>query len=297
VSEAQDERVPIGVRSEPLTRSEELDLRLSSGRLHAQRFGSIEAPLVIAVHGLSANMKAFDFIGERLGGAALQVVALDLRGRGLSDTTPPGTYGWYAHARDVFEAATVLGFERFSIMGHSMGAAIALQAAAMDAARLERLVLIDACGQPEPSTAPLIAAAVDRLGSVYPSVEAYLERVRSLGTVVPWSDYFEGYLRYELEAVEGGVRARSNREAALEDAAEPGWAGIHELWRSVTMPALLLRAGRELLPGYGFIVGAADATEFARTVPGPSVVEIDANHYGIITADATVAALREFLAA
>jgi hypothetical protein len=62
------------------------------------------------------------------------------------------------------------------------------------------------------------------------------------------------------------------------------------------MPALLLRARRELLPGSGYIVSAADAARFASEVPEARVAEVDANHYGIMTADATVAALRAFLA-
>src|SRR5215211_3251583 len=148
----------------------ELDLHLPSGRLHAQRFGSPNAPLVICSPGLSANMKSFDFLGERLGSERLQLVAVDLRGRGQSDVSPPGTYGWHSHARDLMAAATELGFDRFSLMGHSMGGAVALAAAALDeGARLDRLVLIDVCGVPEPSTGPLISAAVARLGSVYPS--------------------------------------------------------------------------------------------------------------------------------
>jgi hypothetical protein len=36
--------------------AEEFDLDLASGRVHAQRFGEPDAPLVMAVHGLSANM-------------------------------------------------------------------------------------------------------------------------------------------------------------------------------------------------------------------------------------------------
>src|SRR5689334_13087521 len=73
--------------------SEELDLQLDSGRLHAQRFGDPGAPLILAVHGLSANMHAFDRIAPQLvGGRERQLVALDLRGRGGSDLTPQGTY-------------------------------------------------------------------------------------------------------------------------------------------------------------------------------------------------------------
>ncbi|MBV9577712.1 MAG: alpha/beta hydrolase [Chloroflexi bacterium] len=278
----------------------EFDLDLASGRLHAQRFGPTSAPLVVCVPGLSANMKSFDFLGERLAAAGtVQVVALDLRGRGRSDVTPPGTYGWRAHARDVLAAATALGAQRFSIIGHSMGAFVALSAACLDSERLERLVLIDAAGVPDPSTAPLISAAVARLGSTYPSVDAYLGQVKQIGTVSPWSDYFERYLRYELvDAADGhgGVRARSSRDAVLEDAAEFSPArDIYALWRCIRQPVLLLRAGRELLPGQGYILSEHDRDRFARDVPSATVVEVDANHYGIITAEATAHAIARFL--
>src|SRR5438105_13913794 len=122
----------------------ELGLHLPSGRLHAQRFGAATAPLVLCLPGLTANMKSFDFLGERLGSDNLQVVALDLRGRGKSDLTPPGSYGMESHARDVFAAADALSFDRFSLIGHSMGAAVALTAVRLgDRRRIERVVLID----------------------------------------------------------------------------------------------------------------------------------------------------------
>jgi hypothetical protein len=133
---------------------------------------------------------------------------------------------------------------------------------------------------------------------VYPSVEAYLDVVKQIGTVSPWSDYFERYLRYELEPVEGGVRARTSRDAALEDQAEfqPDRSDrFYALWRFVRQPIVLVRAARELLPGAGYIVAEADRDRFLREVPGSRVVEVDANHYGIITSEATASAIAEFL--
>src|SRR5258708_293739 len=124
------------------TKPVELDLQLPSGRLHAQRFGPASARLVLCLPGLTGNMQMFDFFGERLGSDALQLVALDLRGRGKSDITPPGSYGLAGHARDMFAAAAALGAEHFSVIGHSMGAGVVLTAVGMDeAARIERVVL------------------------------------------------------------------------------------------------------------------------------------------------------------
>ena len=72
-------------------------------------------------------------------------------------------------------------------------------------------------------------------------------------------------------------------------------AAVYQLWKYVTMPALLLRASQEILPGFGHIVTQRDAERFAAEVPQARVIEIDANHYGIATSEAAVDAMREFL--
>ena len=106
----------------------EFDLDLASGRVHAQRFGEPDAPLVLAVHGLSANMHGFDYLAPLLvADGERQVVAVDLRGRGGSESTAPGTYGLESHARDMFEVATLLGHDRFDWVGWSLGALIGIR--------------------------------------------------------------------------------------------------------------------------------------------------------------------------
>ncbi len=101
-----------------------------------QRWGSRSAPLVVGFPGLKGTAERFAFIGEHVGGDELQLVALDPRGRGRSDKTAPGSYGWENHARDVFAVADALGFEWFSMVGHSMGGSVVMKAAELDASRL-----------------------------------------------------------------------------------------------------------------------------------------------------------------
>lgn len=284
------------------TSVEEFDLQLPGVRIHAQRFGPADAPLVLCLPGLSANMRGFDFLCERLARADRQLVAIDMRGRGLSDVTGPATYGWINHAKDVFAIADALGARTLTIVGQSMGGAVAMTCAWMEPARVERIVLLDVCGAPDESAAGPIMAAVSRLGAIYPSVDAYLGLVRQIGTIDPWSDYWERYFRYELRETQGGVTARSDPAAVLEDGifgagafAFGDDAGVYALWRSLTMPVLLLRASRELLPGFGRIVSDRDRERFPREVPSAAVVDVDANHYGINTHEASAAAIAEFL--
>lgn len=292
----------MSLREHVITTPQEFDVQLPSGRLHAQRVGREGAPLVLCLPGLSANMKSFDFLCERLAGADAHVVAVDLRGRGKSETTPPGTYGWVNHARDVFAVAGALGAQRFSIIGQSMGGGVAMTCAQMDPSRIDGIVLVDICGPPDESVVAPIGASVNRLGTVYPSADAFIALVRQIGTVEPWSEYWERYFHYDLEPVEGGVAARSNRAAVTEDSeygatvmgADDG-AAIRGLWKHLTMPTLLLRATKELLPGFGYVVPEDERDRFVHAVPAATVVEVDANHYGINTHEASAAAIAEFL--
>lgn len=270
--------------------------------MHARRHGSPGSPLVIAVPGLSANLMSFEFLAEHLDPATVQLVALDLRGRGLSEVTEPGSYGWVKHAADIFEIADQLNADSFSLIGHSMGAAVAMAAAAQDATRVDRMVLVDLCGIPDASTAIPIGASVARLGAMYPSVDAYIDVVRATGLIEPWSVYWDRYFRYELQQVDGGFASRTSRAAVMEDVmfgtgatAFGDRAGIYGLWQTLTMPVLLLRATREMFPGTGFILSPRDRDRFTEMVPGAVAIDVDASHYTIATSRAAAAAIAEFL--
>ncbi|HYM68275.1 MAG TPA: alpha/beta hydrolase [bacterium] len=275
--------------------AQELDLEVGGGRLHALRRGPVSGEAVLCLPGLTANARSFDLIGDRLAAEGFRPVALDLRGRGRSDLTGPGTYGWPAHARDVLDAADRLGAAQFAVVGWSMGAFVAMQAAALAPGRITRAVLVDACGQPPADAIPLIQRAVDRLGVVHPSVERYLELLRGLGTIAPWHPLWDAYFRYELVETGGGVRARTSREAVLEDLAYGERHDPRALWPALTMPVLLLLALRPLIQGGPGIVAAEDRERFVREVPGAAVVAVDANHYGIATHPATPEAIAAFL--
>ena len=275
---------------------EEFDIAVRSHRLHGQRFGSPSAPLVLGLHGLSLNMKTFDFVGERVGGDALQIVALDLRGRGHSDTTHPGTYGWESHAFDVFAVADALGFEQFSLVGQSMGGSVAMKAAELDGSRLNAVVLVDIAGRVDPGVGPPVALATGQLDGVYASVEAYLDAVKTQGLSDPWNEYWDRVYRYQLMEVSDGVRSLVDPEAVAEDRAYTLTQDPYARWRHLTMPTLLLRATREIRPGAGHVVPADDSDLFLREVPRSTVVAVDANHLTINVHADTAAAIGNFLA-
>lgn len=277
-----------------LSRCEEFDLHLSSGRVHVARRGG-GGPLVVCLPGLSANLRSFDFLGGRLAEGGFHVVMVDPRGRGRSESTPPGTYGWPAHAADVAEVADRLGAGPIHLVGWSMGAYVAMQLASMKPPLLNKVVLIDACGATgEPANA-LIRTVIERLGVIYPSSHQYLQLIKQMGTLTPWDPLWERYFAYELEPVAGGVRARTSRDAVTEDFEYGSSHDPRRLWPALSMPVLLVRAAQPLVPAGPFIVGEDDRDAFAQSVPAAKVVEVDANHYGVVTHPRTAKVIQAFL--
>ena len=217
------------------------------------------------------------------------------RGRGKSAVTGPGTYGWENHALDVFAVAGALGFERFGIIGQSMGGSVAMKAAELDGSRLDAVVLVDVAGRVDPGVGAVIASVISRIDEVHDSVESYLEAVKAQGLVEPWNDSWERGHRYGLEPVDGGVRTRTHPEAVAEDRAFTATQDPYERWKHLTMPTLLLRATRELLPGAGYVVPADDRDRFLREVSRSAVVEVDANHLTINANAGAVTAIGSFI--
>jgi pimeloyl-ACP methyl ester carboxylesterase len=269
--------------------------RLESGVIAAELSGPPNARLVVGIPGLSANLRSFDVIFDALDPDQFRRLAYDPRGRGRSEKTRPGTYGWPAHARDVIEMADQLGAESFDVVGWSMGTWIGIQVCALAPGRVRRLVLIDGGGEPDAASVAPVYAGLERLGTVYPSRTAFFELARRLPMYTPWAAW-ERLFDYELEDVEGGVRARTSSEAPWEDEAYRKSHDAYALWPAVTMPSLMVRAGQEILPGLGYILTAADAQRFLREVPQSKLVEVDSNHYAIGMHPDTARAIARFLA-
>ncbi|HTC31318.1 MAG TPA: alpha/beta fold hydrolase [Candidatus Acidoferrum sp.] len=278
--------------------AQDFDLELLRGRLRAQRFGDISNRVpALCIPGLSSNSRVFNRLGAQFERDGHPMVAFDLRGRGWSDITEKGTYGWENHARDILEAADAMGIERFDYVGHSMGAFIGMAAVALDrGAHIRRLVLIDGLGVPAATALSAILAGLVRLKNTFATADEYVSAVREMGLAAPWNDLWEAHYRYDLITDNGNVRPRTDAAAVGEDAVYGGTQDPRAIWPLLTVPTLLLRATVPLgdAPD-AFVVTKADYDDFLATVPTATGVEISANHFGIMAAQETLDAIERFL--
>lgn len=277
-----------------------LDVGVRAGILRVCHYDGPPGRLVVGIPGLGGNARCFDFLAERLAAAGHAVVNVDLRGRGRSSVPALGSYGWRQHARDVLAVAARFSPGQVDLVGHSMGALVAMQAAALAPGTVRRIVDLDAVGLPDPLAAAVIMQVASRLAYPGSSVEGYLARVRRIDVFEPWSEYWERVFRYELTSADGSVRPLTSLRAIMEDTFYACWHDPRRLWTSLTVPVLLVRAARPLLAGpgrrgAGLVVGPQDLARFAASVPQARVVDVDANHYGVLMHESTAGAVVEFL--
>ena len=111
------------------------------------RLATIEAgeggrPLLIS-HGFTGAKEDFADVVDPLADAGWWVVAPDLRGHGASDQPEQeDAYSLAVFAEDLFGLADQLGWDRFALLGHSMGGMIAQEMALGRPERIDRLVLM-----------------------------------------------------------------------------------------------------------------------------------------------------------
>ena len=260
--------------------------------------GEVSDPLV-CLHGITAQHRAFNAAARHLG-PSHGLVGVDLRGRGDSDK-PDSGYGLEAHASDVARVLDHLGLASAVLVGHSMGAFVALKTALMFPDRVRALVLLDGGWprlerSPEEMTAEEkqeaealeegLARAFRRLDMTFESPEAYLDfwfpdRGLTLDDLPP--DLADYYL-YDLGEVEDGYRPKASRAAAEEDSPSvSSTSPTAEEMRGVGCPVALVRASQGFFPGSEPLI----SDEVSEAMAGPLDIRTEvllegANHYTML---------------
>ena len=116
-------------------------IRVRAGRVALRAVRAGRGPSVVLLHGYGESLLAWSGVFDRLAQHA-DVVALDLPGFGLSDKPSTG-YSDTAMAHAVLDAMTSLGIAHATLVGHSMGGAVAITTALEAPARVDGLVLLD----------------------------------------------------------------------------------------------------------------------------------------------------------
>lgn len=220
-------------------------------------------PLVL-LHGLGATADTWRLVAEDLC-QHHQVIALDLRGHGLSDQPDTG-YDMPTIAEDTVRAMAALGLGQVALVGHGWGARVALLLAARHRALISHLILVD-CPHIEPRHWPGMTR--ERFIREHSSPKMYASRVAYLHTLrremsTFWSPQIESIMLTSVRdgadgRIEEGLLAENQRrirEALWEDRALTYYGKL-------TCPVLLVPAADQPQPGEELPERLEDADEFA----------------------------------
>ncbi len=211
-----------------------------------------EGATILLAHATGFHARCWDKTAELLPGK--HVVAMDLRGHGRSDNTPPIT--WRTFGDDVTNFIRELDMNDIVGVGHSMGGHAMVQAAAALPERFSRMVLVDpVIMAPEVYAAaiPGRSAWMDNEGmhpvarrrNFFADADAMFANFHSKGSFGLWrEDILRDYCEYGIVPdPEGGgyvlacppeLEATVYMGSASED--------IHEKIRGIKMPVKVLRA-------------------------------------------------------
>jgi pimeloyl-ACP methyl ester carboxylesterase len=260
--------------------------------------GPVKGPAIVCVHGLTANHTCWASVADLLS-PAHRLIAYDLRGRGESDKPEEG-YSLALHNEDLEGLLDHFRLESAVLIGHSLGAHIALRFAAMRPERVSKLVLVDGGIDVRAEVLDSLRPAINRLGVEFPSLDMFLGFVRALPMFEGrWNDYLERYFRYDVEALPAGtVRSKAARHAIEEEIAnlerERLWIWHHR----VKAPTLIFRAPDGLLTPTDCLMTQEEAEAMAHAIPRSKLVVVPGtNHYTVLLGQnpKVKTALRAFL--
>ena len=147
-----------------------------AGPVHLRDWGGPGVPLLLT-HGMAAHTHWWDSVVPRWKGI-FHAAAIDFRGHGDSDWLENEAYTSATWVDDIENARKALGWDRFILVGHSMGARIALDYAERHGGHLRGVCAIDFLPEFYASRERTHARTRARAQPLYDNEEIMLDKFR-----------------------------------------------------------------------------------------------------------------------
>lgn len=289
--------------------SEKYAVPVKGGQLALYRFGnnspSVNHLPLLLIHGVTSSNRAFQLFARSLVERGYVPYAVDLRGRGESNSLP-GPFGMKSHARDMADVIKFIGVESIDVIGHSMGAFVAVALQGTEPKLVKKLTLVDG-GIPLPLPPGMTVAqvmpyvlgpAMARLAMTFESVDAYRDYWKPQAAFIKgWSAVLDEYVEYDLEGQAPNLKARTNPKAVEEDSKDLFVSKlIEKTLEKLPEDVLFIRAVRGLQNEEG---GLYPEPVLAAVLPKYPKLKLhtiaDTNHYDILLSEVGAEAVAELI--
>ena len=212
--------------------------------LHYLEWGAAGSSPVIMIHGLTGNAHAFDLLAPHFA-QRYHVISVDVRGRGDSDWAADGDYSNDAYVADLEGLRQALGFERFSLVGTSMGGRISLTYAGTYTDRVERTVLNDIGPEVDPRGGSRIASSSRDAVTTFAAIEEVMDwhRENRVGFAAMSDAQLRAAAGHAVKALAEGGYTWKMDPAVRSDPRRPDPEVSWQLARRIPGPVLLVRGG------------------------------------------------------
>ncbi len=257
-------------------------------------------PPVIAIHGLTRNSADFEAIAPLLAQSGRRVLAVDVRGRGLSDRAPdPMTYRPDVYAADVLALMDQAAVGRAVFMGTSMGGLITMALTALRPKAVVAAILNDIGPEVAPEGLARIAAYSGQPVEIdsWADAAAYAKRINAV-TFPHYSDAdWDAFARRIFrQGPDGEIGLDYDPDISVPIRAAGAKALVPNLWPMFrrlarNRPTLLVRGG------VSDLLSADIAARMRKAAPDMAYVEVpQIGHAPMLDEPEAKAAIFEFLA-
>jgi pimeloyl-ACP methyl ester carboxylesterase len=232
-------------------------IEIAGVRAHVRDQGNPEGIPVVLIHGSGGSLHAWEGWVQELGSKA-RLISVDLPGHGLTGAWPRDEYTVEAYVDFIEALVDTLNIDRFVLVGHSLGGAVAWTFAATRPRRVSQIILIDAAGENREPPWPSRLARLPVVGDIgiHFRPEQWVRRKLAEAYADPAMVTDDRVKRTaELQRFPG------NREATLKRTRTQEPLDPTPLKR-LAMPVLILWGGKDRW------VSVGDAFRFAEDIKG-----------------------------
>jgi len=263
-------------------------LQINGLRLRLLQWGAPGRPALCFLHGGAAHAHWFDLVAPAFADR-FHVVSLDQRGHGESQWAEPPAYATEDFARDLVGVMDALGWERMTVVGHSMGGHNAMAFAAWHPERVSRLVIVDSRPAIPGDRLDWMHARGRRAPRLHPDPDAAVRAFRLLPReTVAAAEVLAHLARMGFVERDGGWTYRFDPACNGSRRPVDAWP----LLARIVAPTLIVRGERSL------VLPREMAERMRAAIPLATLVEIPGAYHHLVLDDPTafVRALEAFLA-
>lgn len=262
---------------------------VQGGELAVFQYGDGDGTPVLLIHGVTSSNRAFQLFADALIARGKAPFAVDLRGRGDSNSLQ-GPFGMRQHAADMSAVINHFGWDTVDVIGHSMGGFVAAALVGLYPDSVGEVVFADG-GLPLPMPPGMtveqimpfvLGPAMTRLAMEFENKEAYRNYWKPQAAFAKgWSSVLDEYVDYDLRGSEPHMKAATNPQAVEDDSRDLfGDDLIVKSLQGLKKQSLFIKAERGLQDEEG---GLYPMPVLAAVLPAYPMLTLeflsDCNHY------------------